>query len=485
MEIVQVERKGNLRGYAANANLVHDVRRLEERARILAEPLKGRRVWMVNSTSRGGGIAEMLPRMISLFGELGVDMEWAVLETDRAAFFELTKNLHNLIHGEGRVGEVHDARALYEEVNRENAEALAMHIRPEDILVVHDPQPMAMGSQLKRRFGVPAIWRCHIGVDEDLPETRDAWDFLAPYANAYDRAVFTAEEYVPAYFRGRYRVIHPAIDPFSHKNRDLSAHKHMGVACNAGLAHAYAPVLTPPFEHPAQRYWGGGVWEPADNGEELGLFYRPIILQVSRWDRLKGWAPLLEAFVRLKSQNWEGANPRHRRRIDILRLVLAGPDPSAVADDPEALGVLEELEKRVDNLPNPLLRDVALLSLPMLSAKENALMVNALQRCATVVVQNSLREAFGLTATEAMWKSMPLLVSSACGLRQQVRDGIEGRVIQDANDSAELAAVLDEMLRDPKGRSTMGIAAQLRVHEKFLVFKQIQSWLEVLAEVAK
>ncbi len=441
---------------------------------------------MVNSTARGGGVAEMLPKMISLLGELGLPARWAVIGSDEPRFFALTKRIHNLIHGEGDPELTADDRALLEEVNRRNAAELRHQIRPGDILVVHDPQPLALGAMLKGELGLPTVWRCHIGLDERLPQTRAAWRFLRPYAETYDHAVFSAPEYIPSFLGGRSTIIHPALDPCSHKNRELSPHKLVGILCNAGLKLAHHPVLTPPFWESAQRLDPGGRFVPATDLEEIGLLYRTIVTQISRWDRLKGWRPLMEGFVRLKQRlaNDSGYDPRHRHRLEIVRLVLAGPDPASIQDDPEGRGVLEELCSFYTGLPPERQNDVALLTLPMGSRKENALMVNALQRCSTVVVQNSLREGFGLTATEAMWKHVPVLGTHACGIRQQVRHGVDGLLVSDPHDADEIADKLDELLEDPARRELMGRSGQRRAHNHFLVFTQLCNWIRVLAASA-
>jgi trehalose synthase len=175
---------------------------------------------------------------------------------------------------------------------------------------------------------------------------------------------------------------------------------------------------------------------------------------------------------------------RHRHRLGILRLVLAGPDPEAVADDPEGQEVLAELIEAYRALPPTLQNDIALISLPMNSRRDNALMVNALQRCSAIIVQNSLREGFGLTVTEGMWKNTGMLASRACGIRQQLRDGIEGRLIDDPEDSDGIADLLNEILEDVPTRDRLAQNAHRRVHEEFLIFTQVRRWLEVLAEQA-
>jgi len=229
-----------------------------------------------------------------------------------------------------------------------------------------------------------------------------------------------------------------------------------------------------------------GRWTPAAQQDGFGLMYRPVVTQVSRWDRLKGFRPLLDAFVALKRRRLRGdLDPRHRRRLQILRLVLAGPDPAAVADDPEGRQVLDELSRAYLRVPQELAPDIALLTLPMQSRKQNALMVNALQRCSTVIVQNSVQEGFGLTVTEAMWKRIPVIGTQACGLRQQIRDGIDGRLTAAAEDVEGLTEALDSLLADPAKRELFGRSAQRRVHDHFLVFTQARQWVRNLANIVR
>jgi trehalose synthase len=333
-------------------------------------------------------------------------------------------------------------------------------------------------------MGVRAVWRSHIGLEESNAATRDAWEFLRPYATAFDECVFTAREYVPEYLSSRTTIIHPTIDPLSHKNRELSLHKLVGILSDSSLAVAHWPLIAPPFPAVAQRLQTDGSFAPATSPEDIGLIARPIVVQISRWDRLKGFAPLLEGFrlMKLHRDRRPMRDDRHRRRMDAARLVLAGPDPTAIQDDPEALDVLEGLRRRYTQMEYEVQRDVALLALPMQSRKENALMVNALQRCADIVVQNSLREGFGLTVAEAMWKRQPVLGSrQAFGVRQQVRDGVDGCLLEDAEDHEAIAAALHDMLSDSDRLDDWGRNAQLRAHREFLVLTELSRWLTLLA----
>jgi trehalose synthase len=166
-----------------------------------------------------------------------------------------------------------------------------------------------------------------------------------------------------------------------------------------------------------------------------------------------------------------------------VRLVLAGPDPSGVTDDPEGAEVLEELSAKYAALDPSMRRDVAIIALPMESRKENSLMVNALQRCSSIVVQNSVQEGFGLTVSEALWKRTAVVGSRACGIRLQIRDGIEGRLIPDAEDPREIARVLREALADPAQRIAWSSAGARRVYDEFLVFTNLRRWLHLLGDL--
>jgi trehalose synthase len=485
IEIVKLTPSITLDDYAAVAFLSGAVHELRETAEALLPHFKGRTVVMLSSTARGGGVAEMIPRLILMLNELGITARWAVMANERPEFFAFTKRLHNLIHGEGDPAISQQEQELYESVNREIADAMRTHLAPGDLLVVHDPQPLAAGAMLKQELPIHAVWRCHIGLDLDLPATRAAWTFMKPFCEAYDHSIFSAPEYIPSYLAGRASVIHPGIDPLSHKNRFLRPHKLTGILCNAGLATEQAPTLTPPFPQQAQRLQPDGSFGPATRPDDIGFLYRPIVAEVSRWDRLKGFGPLLKGFVRLKQKLRERGSSltdRYRRRLENVRLVLAGPDPGSVQDDPESREVLKELSGVYCGLDAQWQKDIALLSLPMDSRKNNELMVNVIQRCATIVAQNSIREGFGLTVTEAMWKGTPVMGGDTVGIRQQVRDGIDGRIVRNPEDPKEIADCLDEMLSDGPARECWSRNAEKRALTEFLMFAQLQRGLRVLAK---
>jgi trehalose synthase len=481
---VEVPPAATLDDYAAVAHLAGAVAELRREAESMAARLAGRTIWMVSSTAQGGGVAEMLPPIVSLLRDLAVRTEWVVIGSTDGAFFDLTKRIHNLIHGVGRPELGDTDRALYERVNRANADALRPLMAPGDILVVHDPQPLPMALQLREVGGFTAVWRCHIGLDSENAATRAAWTFLAPYLDAYHAAVFSAPEYIPERLAKRSSVIFPGIDPLSPKNGDLSLRQTIEVMCSGGLIRCPGPTVGDRYQTQAQRLLPDGRWAPALT-EDFGLLTRPIVTQVSRWDRLKGFLPLLEGFVSLKRTHpGEALTPLQHRHLELARLVLAGPDPAAIQDDPEALEVLEELRGAYRSLSSAAQEEIAILLLPMHSVMENALMVNALQRASAIVAQNSLREGFGLTIAEAMWKRVPILSNSrACGPRQQVRDGLDGRLVDDPEDREELARVLADMLSDPVRLERWGHSAQRRAHDHLLVFDQLRAWGSLLEKL--
>jgi len=482
---VDVRSPHTLADYEQDPVLHPEVSELRSHAARCVPRIGGRTIWMVNSTARGGGVAEMLPKLVWLMRELGVDVRWCTVNTPHADFFALTKRIHNAIHGAPGATFSAADRDLYERVSDELCAELLPRMRTGDVVVVHDPQPAGMGARVRRAMDVRAIWRCHIGLAETTPSGDAAWEFLRPELEGYDHQVFSDRAYVPAFSGKPTTIIRPSIDPLSHKNRPLRVVKLVGVLSNAGLVDPQGPVLTAGFEPPVARLGDDGQFVPLRQGSDIGLLFRPVVTQISRWDRLKGWSPLLEGFRRMKNglaQLAAGRTERQRRRLELTRLILAGPDPESVQDDPEALAVLDEIRDAYVALPAERRRQVAVLSLPMRSHKHNALIVNALQRASSVVVQNSLQEGFGLVVTEPMWKGTPVLGSSAYGIRQQIQPGVHGGRIDDPSDPESVRRSLVSTLDDLAGRDRMAQNAQFRVQKEFLLFRHIRDWLSVLSQ---
>ena len=482
MKNVYIPPSEELVNYENTPEYTYAVKKLVQEAATLPENIKNRKIWMINSTEHGGGVAEMLPKMVCLLRELGLDTEWLVMESDDIDFFKITKKIHNMVHSHPEEEITPDEIAVYEHTARENARLLMKMVNPGDIVIIHDPQPLGIPLFMDKS-DIFFIWRCHIGTEVINEFTKHVWDVLKKYSPPYRHAVFSAPEYIPDFFAGRSSVIYPAIDPVSHKNRPLLAHKLTGILCNSRLATEHHPVLTPRFEHPALRLQKDGYFLPADLPEDTGLIYRPIVSQISRWDKLKGFIPVLKAFIEIKSnpdKYSSGKDRRHQKRLEIVRLVLAGPSPDSVADDPEAEMVLEEIIEIYKNLPENIQNDIAIIRLPMNSRKENMLMVNAIQRCSTLILQNSFQEGFGLTVTEAMWKGITVIGSPATGIRQQIRSGIDGVLLKNPEDTTELADNINELLADSLRRIRLGENARRRVYDDFLVFSQLSKWINLL-----
>lgn len=425
--------------------------------------LAGRRVVSVNSTATGGGVAEMLPVLVAYAGGVGVDARWFVLEGDDE-FFTVTKRLHHRIHGEagdgGPLGQLE--REVMERTFERNAQGAARMFLPGDAVLLHDPQPAPMARWLSER-GHPVVWRCHIGVDEQNVHTAQAWEFLRPWLDGcVDQYVFTRREYAPDWISDdKLRVIKPSLDPFSAKNRELSAEYSVAVLQRIGIL-AGEPAVELGFQRGDQST--GEVVGPAvitRDGAGPGP-ETPLVVQVSRWDPLKDMAGVLDAFV---------AEPACAH----AHLVLAGPDVSSVADDPEGLGVLTDVIARWQKLDPATRSRVSIVCLPMDDPEANAIMVNALQRHAAIVVQKSLKEGFGLTVTEAMLKGRPVVASAVGGIVDQIRNGVDG-VLVDSRDIAETSAALARLLAHPDTADQMGSAARTAVIELFMPDLSLLHW---------
>jgi len=424
----------------------------------------GRVVWHVNSTARGGGVAEMLGPLIGYSREAGVDARWMVVE-GTPAFFVITKRMHNMLHaGPGDGGPLGSAeRAVYEDVLDDNAVELSAVVRAGDVVVLHDPQTAGL-IPVMRRLGARVVWRCHIGHDDLAhPDVVRAWAFLEPYVRRAEVVVFSRRAYVPAFCASsRVAVITPSIDPFSPKNQDITPEVTRAILCHAGLIEGGPDLAAPTFVRD-----DGGPGR-VDRGAEILHVGRPprwdtpVVVQVSRWDRLKDHLGVMEGFARLSEADAGGA-----------RLVLAGPSVTGVADDPDGPAVLGELIRAWRALPHQTRRRVQLASLPVVDAQENAAIVNALQRHATVVVQKSLQEGFGLTVAEAMWKGRPVLASAVGGIVDQIDDGRDGVLLADPTDPDAFAAALGTLLGDPERASVLGAAGHDRVRDRLLTIRQL------------
>jgi trehalose synthase len=416
-----------------------------------------RSIWHVNATAQGGGVAEMLQTLLAYAAGAQIDTHWLVLDGD-SEFFALTKRIHNMLHGDpGDGGPLGDGEhAHYQGVLDTDLEWMLPRVSPRDIVVLHDPQTAGLLAGL-RSTGVRVVWRCHVGRDTPNELTEAAWAFLRPYIEPADAYVFTRRVYAPRWLDGdRLVVIPPSIDPFSAKNRELDPDAVRTVLTTAGLVSGAEPGDPVAFRR-------------RDGTEAIvrhrtGLLDGPpppfdarLVIQVSRWDRLKDMSGVMAGFARLSPEERADAH-----------LMLVGPDVSGVTDDPEGAEVLAECRAAWGDLPDDVRGRVHLASIPMDDVNENAIIVNALQRHAYAVVQKSLVEGFGLTVTEAMWKGRPVIGSLVGGIQDQITDGHNGLLIPDPTDIDAFTAILARLLQAPQLAARLGEAAHLRVREQFL-----------------
>jgi trehalose synthase len=438
-----------------------------ERARQL---LDNRVVWNISATAHGGGVAEMLQVLVGYGCGAGVDTRWLVLDGDDR-FFTITKRIHNALHGLA-VTEFDEAdRMHYELVLKDNLAGLVEHVRPGDIVLLHDPQTAGLSEPL-RQLGARTVWRCHIGRDQASAETGWGWSFLRSYLEHVDAFVFSRRCYVPDWVpANRTWVIAPSIDVFSAKNRELADDDVARILCGAGILQG-ARDQAVSFIRRDGTVGTVGEHPGVMSGSPLPLSAR-LVVQISRWDRLKDMTGVLAGFA----EHVAGVEPG-------VHLVLAGPDASGVSDDPEGAQVLESCRAAWQRLPDAMRQRCHLASLPMDDNDENATIVNALQRHAAVVVQKSLAEGFGLTVTEAMWKSRPVLASAVGGIQDQITDGVNGLLLPDPLDLAGFGQRLRLLLDDRALAHRCSSAAHAKVQEEYLVDRHLRQYVELLGALA-
>jgi trehalose synthase len=379
--------------------------------RRLGELAEGKTMLHVNSTRYGGGVAEILHRLLPLLDELGVKTRWEVL-MGTELFYRTTKSFHNALQGTKQrfTKDMFDA---YVECNRDNAKRLNLDA---DVALIHDPQPAPLIDS--RPSGAKWIWRCHI--DLSMPQ-RTVWQFLRPYIIRYDAAIFSLPKFAQRLPIPQF-LVYPSIDPLSDKNRDLSE-EEIGVILDR-------------------------LAVPRD---------KPILLQVSRFDRFKDPVGVVEAYRIVKKSH-------------DCRLVLAG---GSADDDPEGAQVLAEVREVVG-----IDSDVHLLSLPPTANIE----INALQRAAAIVLQKSTREGFGLTVTEAMWKGKPVIGGETGGITAQVIHGITGYTV---NSPEGAAFYIRHLFNDPELMAAIGRRAKEYARHRFLITRQLQDYLGVMIQLSR
>ena len=375
-----------------------------EELRMLSEQLAGKIVQNINSTFVGGGVAEILEHMVPLLNQLGVDARWDVIRGSDE-FFEVTKKFHNALHGNAEKISKQDF-ALFSEVTQQNLEEVRFY---GDILFIHDPQPVGLIAR-KKEIGRKWVWRCHIDVSN--PD-RKVWKFLRGFVVDYDAAVFSAPSFAQQ-LPIRQFMITPSIDPLSDKNRELDSGTIDAVLAGYGLT--------------------------SD---------KPMIVQISRFDRLKDPLGVIEAFEMVK------------KSID-CQLVLAG---GTATDDPESEEVLEEVRKRAEGNP-----DIHILLVP----PESNVEINALQRAATIVMQKSLKEGFGLTISEALWKAKPVVAGAVGGIPLQVKNKLTGLLCHTVEGAAY---ALRQLLSNPEYARQLGQNGKEHVRQNFLITSHLKDYM--------
>jgi trehalose synthase len=445
------------------------VRRLEQ----AADRFGGRRLWHVNSTGQGGGVAEMLHFLLGYLAGAGIDTRWAVLEGNED-FFTVTKRIHHLLHGRPGDGRGLDqtVRGVYEQTLKEALAELQRRVSPDDVVFLHDPQTAGLVPELKR-LGTTVVWSCHVGIDQPNDLARTAWDLLRPYVLAADAYVFSRPAYCwEGLRRERLAVIPPCIDAFAPKNQPLEPAEVAAILETAGILDARegrrgAPV----FSHLDGSL--GRVVRHAEMIQDQPIPPgAPIVLQVSRWDALKDPLGVLQGFAHHVPERL-GAH-----------LVLAGPALESVRDDPEGEQVLQQVRRAAAAFPQQARDRLHLACLPMDDLEENGAMVNALQRRADVIVQKSLAEGFGLTVAEAMWKGRPVVASRVGGIQDQIAHGNSGLLLDDPGDLAQFGRATATLLEDRDAAGRLGEQAHRRVRQDYLAPRRLTGELDLIERLA-
>jgi trehalose synthase len=382
-----------------------------EELRALAKPLHGRSMEMINSTAVGGGVAEILTRLIPLAEELELNIRWDVM-TGGDDFFAVTKAFHNALHG-GAYQLHRGDFEIFLACNESNRSRLPLDA---EFMVIHDPQPAAL-IEGRKPGSAHWVWRCHIDLSHP---SREVWDFLSGFVSRYDGSMFSSPEFsqrleIPQY------LFYPAIDPLSEKNRDLEPE--------------FISMVLARYQIDAKR---------------------PILTQISRFDRLKDPLGVIRAY-------------RIVKRYFDCQLVLAG---GGAADDPEGAVVLNEVRREADSDP-----DIHILELPTWAPLE----VNALQRASTVVIQKSLREGFGLTVSEALWKKKPVVASAVGGIPIQVIHKHTGLLSHSVEGTAYQIRYL---LSHPEIAARLGENGYQHVKENFLITEKLKRYLTLFLSLA-
>lgn len=379
--------------------------------RQLAAPLRGATLVHVNSTRAGGGVAEILNKMVPLTEELGIATRWEIITGD-SNFFECTKGMHNTLQG-NRIPLGENLLRVYEETNEANAATLGPTLSEADFVLIHDPQPAALLRHIPGRRG-KWIWRCHIDASHPY---RPVWKYLQQFVAPYDASIFSLAAFAQELPHPQY-LVPPSIDPLSEKNIDLSDEEVRRVCERHALDTE-----------------------------------RPLLVQVSRFDRFKDPLGVIAAYKLAK------------RFLPTIQLVLAG---GGATDDPEGESVLAEVREATEGDS-----DIRVLLLPPDAHRE----INALQQAADIIMQKSIKEGFGLTVTEAMWKGKPVIGGDVGGIRLQVVNHHTGFLV---NTPEGAALRIRYLLHQPDKIRDMGLKAHQLVLDSFLITRHLREYLTLM-----
>lgn len=378
-----------------------------EELHILASHVGNRSIKMVNSTATGGGVAEMLHRVVPLLNELGVETKWEVIKGG-SDFFDITKAFHNALQGNEEVLPKEDFNTYlaYNEMNSHEMDF------DEDLIVIHDPQPAALIQWYLHRKN-KWVWRCHIDMSHP---NQQVWEFLRPYIEQYDAAIFSSPLFSPKLSIPQYRF-YPGIDPLADKNRDLDV--------------TYINSTLEKYKIPRDK---------------------PIISQISRYDPWKDPVGVIQAFKMA------------RKNVD-CRLLLVG---DKAADDPEVEAILTKVKEESGDNP-----DIHIIFRTQSIPTE----INAFQRASDIILQKSIREGFALTVSEALWKYRPVIGGSVGGIPAQIIHGFTGMLVHSV-EGASLQ--IRKLLGQPELARRLGENGHQRVKDEFLITKSLKRYLLLL-----
>ncbi|MGZ8665953.1 MAG: glycosyltransferase [Solirubrobacterales bacterium] len=441
-------------------------RRAERALELAHGDLAGRAIWHVTYSSPQGdgtGVAEMLRSLLGYTRDSGLDAHLLGASAD-AGFRTVGRRIYHRLYGsEGDGGPLSDEqRRVIELVAAEHAGILSGRVRDGDIVFLHD-LPGLVGPM--KELGARVIWRSHLGVEEPNRWAREAWEFLWPMVAQADGCVFSRPEYawemIPP---DRVAVLKPTVDPFSPKNEEISPEVVLAIVDQIGLSDSgieTAPVFARPDGTPYRLSATAEIDQDAPLPAQA-----PLALQISGWERLKAQRGLLELFA-------------DELRDSTAHLVIAGPMVGAMLEGAEESEVLDELRAAREALPVTTKARVHLVQLPVGDLDENAIMVNALQRRADVIVDNAEKEAFGLSIAEAMLKGEPILARRTGGTEEQIVDGVSG-VLVEPDDDAGFAKSLRELLADQRRREVLGIGARAQAMKGSLTLDHLANYIGVI-----